>query len=172
MAKSYHLENILLLVITLQYKTLVELIPNCCVDDTTYHRVLVFNFQSGASVSSMDLFTFIPFQAKYNNKVWRSFPQAGTLIWSCVSLQAPAGGALHSGRMEMQAHYHCLELWESSRWWESSAWGARKLEIQFSVLLPCCMALKKSPILFLPHFPPYLENANSTWLCELTNQSF
>ena len=71
--KSYHLENILL-VITLQYKTLVELIPNCCVDDTTYLGSW-FNFQKRSICFSMDLFTFMPFQAKYNNKVWRSFPQ-------------------------------------------------------------------------------------------------
>lgn len=71
-------------------------------------------FKSGTSVSQWIYLHLC--HAKQNIRIKSEvFLKAETLIWSCVLLQAPAGGALHSGRMEMQAHYHCLELWESSR---------------------------------------------------------
>lgn len=75
--------------------------------------------------------------------------KAEAVIWSWVLLQASAGGAVHSGRMEMQG----ASLPPSSGGGRGAANGKVQPGSGPQMFLPCCMALKKSPVLFLPHSP-------------------
>lgn len=125
MANHIISENILL-VITLQYKTLVELIPNCCVDDTTYLGSW-FNFQKRSICFSMDLFTFMPFKQNIIIKSEGVSSRQGTLIWSMCFTTSTCWGALHSEGWRCRHIITALSCGKAANDGRSSAWGARKL---------------------------------------------